>query len=302
MKSTTTFATAFLASVAVAQPHGHHHLHPKRDLVVEWETVWETATVILDDTTTQTILPTQTTAAAAASSSGSPGEFLQSPDVQTAAAAVETSSSSSSSSSSYFSSSSAAPVQDPATVYVASAEPAVATTPTTSAAPVVEPTTAYAADPTTYAAAASTTTTESAAPAETSASSGSGSSTGLDTSKVPFGMSHASEITYFDLALGACGWEDSGKGEDENLVAISKEIWDNISPLTNAGVDQPLNPLCGVYINIAASNGKTTTAKVVDRCEGCANSAIDVSRHTFTDLFGSLDGGRLDVTWSFAQG
>ena len=69
MRSDTTFVTALLASsVAVAQPrhHGHHRRHQhqaeKRELKIEWETVWETATVYVDESTTETVLPEKTPA------------------------------------------------------------------------------------------------------------------------------------------------------------------------------------------------------------------------------------------------
>ncbi|EQL01169.1 Non-Catalytic module family expansin [Ophiocordyceps sinensis CO18] len=58
------------------------------------------------------------------------------------------------------------------------------------------------------------------------------------------------------------------------------------------------NPMCGQKITIHA-NGKTTTATVRDKCMGCAANNIDVSKKVFMELYGSLDGGRMPVKWSF---
>jgi hypothetical protein len=58
------------------------------------------------------------------------------------------------------------------------------------------------------------------------------------------------------------------------------------------------NPMCGKTITIHGG-GKTTTATVKDKCMGCAPHDIDVSEKVFLELFGSLDGGREPVTWSF---
>ncbi|KAI1207178.1 uncharacterized protein F4807DRAFT_190026 [Annulohypoxylon truncatum] len=272
MKS-VAIAAALLASTAVAQPHGHHrHNHPKRDLVVEWETVWETATVIIDDDSTSTIAPAST---------GTPAQFFQ-PD---------TSSSSSSSS--------AAPVVQTPTVQAQPSTPstlvsiAQATTYSTSSQ---APTSTYAT-PTQQTTAApvtpSSSSTYSAAAPTSSASSG--GSTGSD--GIPYNQKFSGDITYYNAALGACGYEDTGKDDTTNIVAIPKAFWDSISTATSYGLNEPAHPLCDKTITITSSDGKTTTATIRDRCDGCAGHAIDVTPHTFTDLFGSLTGGRLEGSW-----
>ncbi|KAI2627396.1 hypothetical protein GGS26DRAFT_139505 [Hypomontagnella submonticulosa] len=284
MKS-VTIAAALLASVAVAQPHGHNrHHHEKRELVTEWETVWETATVIIDDESTQTIPPSPKE-----TSSGTPVQFFEPP-------APSSSSSSSSSSTSV-----AAPVESPK---AATAE-AVPETPTTiisltqatyQAPSPPAPTQAAPSQPSPEPPAAPSSTYVAAPPAS---SSGSGGSKGID--GIPYGEKFDGEITYYNAALGACGYPDEGKDDTTNIVAIPKQFWDNISTLTSYGINQPAHPLCDKTITITASNGKTTTAKIRDRCDGCVNLAIDVTPHTFMDLFGSLDGGRLDCSWEINE-
>ncbi|KAI1402280.1 hypothetical protein F4819DRAFT_291531 [Hypoxylon fuscum] len=286
MKS-ATIAAAFLASVAVSQPHGHgRHLHPKRDLVTEWETVWETATVIIEDDATSTIPPPPP---AKPTSSGTPAQFFQ----------AEAPSSSSS----------AAPVEYPT---VATSEALPQTTPTTTislttptyvASPPVVPTTTSQAAPveptTTEEPPAPTTSTYAAAPPASSTGSSSGGSTGSD--GIPYNKKFSGEITYYNAALGACGYPDVGKDDTENIVAIPKQFWDNISTLTSYGINQPAHPLCDKTITITSPDGKTTTAKIRDRCDGCVDLAIDVTPHTFKDLFGSLDSGRLDCSWTINE-
>ncbi|KAI0893539.1 hypothetical protein F4806DRAFT_476191 [Annulohypoxylon nitens] len=276
MKS-VAIAAAILASTAVAQPHGHHrHAHAKRDLVTEWETVWETATVIIDDETTQTLPPAST---------GTPAQFFQ-PDT---------------SSTSAYSTSSPAPVVESPTVQPSSSMPttivsiAQATTYSPST-PTQAPTSTYET-PTQQTTAApvtpSTSSTYTAAAPTTSASSG--GSTGSD--GIPYGQKFSGDITYYNAALGACGYEDTGKDDTTNIVAIPKAFWDAISTATSYGINEPAHPLCDKTITITGSDGKTTTATIRDRCDGCAGHAIDVTPHTFNDLFGSLTGGRLEASW-----
>lgn len=102
MKS-AAFVSSLLASAALAQPHGHghgHHRrhshghHAKRGLVTDWvtETVYETVTVIVDDSTTETIMPSSEHVQAQPSSSSVtttttalPGQFFENPKPSTAA-------------------------------------------------------------------------------------------------------------------------------------------------------------------------------------------------------------------------
>ncbi|PHH67757.1 hypothetical protein CDD83_6428 [Cordyceps sp. RAO-2017] len=89
--------------------------------------------------------------------------------------------------------------------------------------------------------------------------------------------------------MGACGFDDSGKDNSDNIVAISKD---------KMGTQSNGNPMCGQTITIHA-NGKTCKATVRDKCMGCAANNIDVSEKVFKELYGSLDGGRMPVSWSF---
>lgn len=298
MKS-TTFAAALLASVAVAQPqHGHQRRHKhqdeleKRELVVEWETVWETATVYVDETTTETVLPEKTPeveSAATTISTGVPGQFFQTPSEQPTTLATSTSS--------------AAPPPPPAEI-TTEAPPAPTTTSTTST-PQPEPTTAAApiisvppiAVPppvvaTTSSPAEEPTTSSAPPPAETSSSGGGGGSGGGST-----GVSGKGDITYYTVGMGACGYDDTGADDSENIVAMPVGMWTAVSSATNLGIDMPAHPWCDKTITITA-NGKSVQAKIRDQCPGCSGGSIDVTAHAFLALFGSLDGGRETVEWT----
>ncbi|PHH68869.1 hypothetical protein CDD80_7170 [Ophiocordyceps camponoti-rufipedis] len=97
------------------------------------------------------------------------------------------------------------------------------------------------------------------------------------------------QITYYTVGMGSCGFDDTGKDQTGNIVAIS---WAKMGTQSNG------NPMCGQTISIHA-NGKTVQATVRDKCMGCSENNIDVNEKIFKELFGSLDGGRLPVTWSF---
>jgi len=286
MKSISVAAAAtLLAGITIAQPHGHHghqHLHAKRELVTEWETVWETVTVLVDESTTETIYP----AHADATSSGYPGEFFQPPT----AATTPTSTS--------------------------KPEPTVVETPTYEAAPPPPPpapttTTTQAPPPPPPPPAPTTTSTPKPAPAPepepttTAAAaasypaSGGGSSGALGFGTSPSDKEqYTGDITYYTVGIGACGFDDSGK-DSGSIVAISKDDWFARYQGTNLGLDLPNHPWCDQSITIKASNGKTAKATVRDNCPGCAHGSIDVSEGVFEQLFGGLGVGRSTVTWSF---
>ncbi|KAI1762627.1 hypothetical protein GGR53DRAFT_500974 [Hypoxylon sp. FL1150] len=306
MKS-ATIAAALLASVAVAQPHGHkrQHHHEKRDYVTEWETVWETATVVIGGDSTQTIGPSphETT-------SGYAGQFFQ-PDA----------SSSSSSTSSTATSTTATSTVSTAETQVATAEAAPQTTQTTPTTTVSSAQTTYqAASPTTLATTTSqaattypTTTAEATTEATTSeaatstyaassAASSTASSSGSTSSDgIQYATEYSGQITYYNVGLGACGYDDTGKDDTTNIVAIPEGFWDAISTATSYGIDQPAHPLCDKTITITAPDGTTAKATIRDRCAGCSGHAIDVTPHTFSSLFGSLTAGRLDCTWEIDE-
>ncbi|KAI0019213.1 hypothetical protein F4780DRAFT_453309 [Xylariomycetidae sp. FL0641] len=293
---TTSFTAALLASVVAAKPHARHgHHHNKRDLVVEWETVWETATVLADESTTQTILPAEATTSSSAAVEDTGAAFLQTPPATTTSEAVPTSTPEPSTPTvistptveAAVPSSTSSSVQTTFSTSASALQPPPAPTTSTTEAPVVVPTTTAApVEP-------STTSSYVAPPPATSAVSG--GSGGGDDSGIPFGVHNAGEMTYYITGPGACGYNDPD-GASRNIVAIPVGFWNSISTLTSYGVNQPANPLCDKTITITG-NGRTTTALIRDQCPSCADDHIDVSEHTFIDLFDSTDAGTEQITW-----
>jgi len=88
--------------------------------------------------------------------------------------------------------------------------------------------------------------------------------------------------------LGACGWESS---DSDAIVALSVSLMGSLS----SGDVQ--NSYCGKTITIHHGSS-TTQAKVVDKCQACAEHDIDVSSSVFSDI-ADMDSGRVSVTWSF---
>lgn len=94
------------------------------------------------------------------------------------------------------------------------------------------------------------------------------------------------DITYYDTATttsnpSSCG--TTNDGHTELVLALPHGI------MTDSD--------CGKSVTIAY-NGVTKTGIVVDKCMGCDNTSVDLSRAFFQALAGSLDAGRIsDVKW-----
>ncbi|GKT50397.1 allergen Asp f 7 [Colletotrichum spaethianum] len=290
---TTTILCAVLATTAIAQPHQHankrrhvHGKHQKRALVTEWVTEIAYVTEWVDSTTTVWVNPDVSSTSTAVPTTSVAAQFFEPAD-QPSYTTLSTSTKPSAV---------ASPVKEP----VSQAPPPAPTTSTSTPAPAPEtptpepvqsstpvyvapqpvPTTsstpAPSPQPTTQAAAA-------AAPAATQASTDSSSSSSSG------GTVHTGDLTYYAVGLGACGEDDSGKDQTENIVAISHLVM---------GTQSNGNPYCGKKVKITV-NGKSTTATVKDKCMGCKADDIDVSEKCFLDVFDSLGVGRKTVEWSF---
>jgi hypothetical protein len=147
--------------------------------------------------------------------------------------------------------------------------------PTTTAAPVVQ------------AAAESSSSTSSAASTTSSASSSSSSSTSSGyTGSCSEGSPCTGDITYYDTATTSSNPSSCGTTNDgltELVLALPHGI------MTDGD--------CGKSVTIT-HNGVSKTGKVVDKCMGCDNNSVDLSRAFFEALAGSLDAGRIaGVEW-----
>lgn len=265
MKSFAIIA-GLLAASAVAQPHGHnknqrrhgHANHEKRALVTEYETAYEiiTITEYIDETATTWITPAAKTTTVQATTletkvipTTTPAQFSEAPS--------------------------------PVSVVKSEPAPSVAAPPTvaapepTTVAPVAVPevpTVAPVAVPTTSAVVAAAPppppvavvsvpaapiVVESPVVAAPEVAPAAVSKVGADTKK--------GDLTYYQVGLGACGEDDSGKDQTENIVALSHLLM---------GTQSNGNPYCGKKITISYG-GKQVVATVKDKCMGCEHDNID---------------------------
>ncbi|KAI0601667.1 hypothetical protein F4775DRAFT_540958 [Biscogniauxia sp. FL1348] len=274
---TASFAAALLASAAAAKPYGHNHGHAKRAMVTTWEYVTETVSVVIDESTTETVYPPKpatTELSETTSIASTPQTTFDSPTPTIEAVA-----------------------STPTTPTTFATSTSTPPAPTTEAAPTttVAPTTTAAS--TTSQALSVKSETSSAAGAVASLVAGVGANV-----NIPFGILKTGDLTYFDIGLGACGYTDTGLGDSENIVAVSVELWNSISTKTNAGLNQPLHPLCFETITVVnEETGASAVAKIHDSCPECALDDIDGSPHLFIDLFGSTEAGRQKISWSINQ-
>ncbi|KHN96614.1 riboflavin aldehyde-forming enzyme [Metarhizium album ARSEF 1941] len=104
------------------------------------------------------------------------------------------------------------------------------------------------------------------------------------------GEEHTGDMTYYAVGMGSCGFDDSGKDNSENIVAVSHLLM---------GTQSNGNPMCGRKVTVVA-NGESVTGVVRDKCMGCDINNIDVSEKMFKKLYKSLDGGRVTVKWFFS--
>ncbi|KAJ6085841.1 hypothetical protein N7486_010122 [Penicillium sp. IBT 16267x] len=266
ISKTLALAGALFAMAGVAAPV------QKRAVV--WETVTDIVWTTVDVTTTvypqefvatATVVPVTTSAAAEVTTpteKPTPEEYRQAQTTSTSTSSTSTLA--------------PAPVttEQPTTVAAAVVEP------TTSAAPVVEPTTSAApvVEPT---AAAEPTSTSTAAAVATSVSSSSSGYSGSCAEGSPC----TGQMTYYDTATSASNPSACGTTNDgltELVLALPVGI------MTDSD--------CGKTVTISY-NGVTQTGTVVDKCMGCDDTSVDLSR-AFFEAFDPLSVGRISgATW-----
>ncbi|KAG6294076.1 hypothetical protein E4U09_002729 [Claviceps aff. purpurea] len=285
-------ASAALLSVAVAQPfHGkHQRLHAVRHIVprdivthTEWVTEIEYVTEVIDATTTYFITPSQDPAPTSPPEE-SQGNFFETPSQKPSSTAAPTS---------------AKPYAAPSSHVPAAAAAITPTFKTSSRPPVpTTPSSAYTAPPQPTIPKPNTVPSHTPSPPIASPSSppaqggnkGSPSGGGGSSSSASSGSgTYKGDITYYAVGMGACGHDDSGKDNSENIVALSHLMM---------GTQSNGNPMCGKTITIYG-NGRSTTATILDKCMGCNHDDIDVSEKVYKELYGSLDSGRMPISWSF---
>ncbi|KAF7967785.1 hypothetical protein HWV62_33017 [Athelia sp. TMB] len=103
---------------------------------------------------------------------------------------------------------------------------------------------------------------------------------------------YSGEGTYYAPGLGACGKKNSAS---DAIVAVSHSFFDSYKGAT---ANSNKNPICGKEIKIHYK-GKSTTAKIEDRCAGCpGKDDLDMSPEVFKKLAKESVGRIYDVTWT----
>jgi len=93
-----------------------------------------------------------------------------------------------------------------------------------------------------------------------------------------------SRWSFYDVGLGACGKHNV---ESDFIVALNSDQFGSGYP----------GPHCFKWITMQY-NGKTTRAQITDRCPGCGNNGLDLSRGLFR-FFDSEDKGLIYGNWFF---
>jgi len=94
-------------------------------------------------------------------------------------------------------------------------------------------------------------------------------------------ITHTGQGTWFEVGLGACGYENVNS---DKIVALSVERYGD-------------GGNCNQYVKITA-NGNTEYAQVRDECEACGEYSLDMSPSLFEE-FASLSVGVIDISWNF---
>ncbi|KAF9767172.1 hypothetical protein IL306_000300 [Fusarium sp. DS 682] len=90
------------------------------------------------------------------------------------------------------------------------------------------------------------------------------------------------DITFYTPGKGACA---QTHGDDDMVVAVGANLFDT-------------SDVCGKVIELGGDAG-TVVLTVVDRCEGCKDTDLDVSPAAFEDAIGPQEIGRGKGTWAF---
>ncbi|KAF5651609.1 uncharacterized protein FTJAE_89 [Fusarium tjaetaba] len=90
------------------------------------------------------------------------------------------------------------------------------------------------------------------------------------------------DITFYTPGQGACA---GTHGVDDMVAAVGANLYDT-------------QDVCGKTITLQGDAG-TVTLTVVDRCEACKDTDLDVSPAAFEQAIGPQDIGRGKGTWVF---
>ncbi|KAF7525019.1 hypothetical protein PCG10_005370 [Penicillium crustosum] len=263
---TLALAGAFFALTGYSAPVAKRAVVWETVTDVVWTTIDVTTTVYPNaaHTSTSTVVPAVTTTVPTTTTA---------PVVQASTKEVEEAAPTTTSSST----TAAAPVptvEAPAKQVEQAAPTTTSSTTTAAPAPTVQAETSTTAAPVVPAETSST-----AAPAATSAAN-TGTTISTRTGVCSEGSPCDGEITFYDTATTSTNPSSCGTTNDgtvENVLALPHGI------MTDSD--------CGKTVTITYK-GQTATGIVVDKCMGCDNTSVDLSRHLFGEL-APMDKGRV---------
>ncbi|KGO68440.1 Barwin-related endoglucanase [Penicillium italicum] len=292
---TLALAGAFFALTGYSAPVAKRAVVWETVTDIVWTTIDVTTTIYPQATQTATVVPVvasavPTTTVAPVVEAPTTNEVEKAAPATTSTTSTTTSSSTSSTTSSTTTTAAAPTVE---TSMIEKAAPTTSSSSTTTAAPAA-PTApaapAVEAEPSSAPASVVEAQTSSApAPAATRAATTEPTSPQTTSSGRTGVCSESSpcegDITYYDTATTATNPSSCGTTNDgtvENVLALPHGI------MTDSD--------CGKTVTITY-NGQTATGIVVDKCMGCDNGSVDLSRHLFGEL-ASMDKGRVEgVKW-----
>ncbi|KAE8147117.1 hypothetical protein BDV25DRAFT_161021 [Aspergillus avenaceus] len=266
LSKTIALAGALLAAVTSAVPVQKRDVTTTTSTTIVWSTV--TTTIYLTEPTSGAQKP----AAPAPAATGSPALVPEQPEAEESDEPSQPAWS---------------PEPETSSYVLPTVAPTLAPQPTTSVAPAPQPTQKPQPSASAPAAVPPQPSTTSIAPQPTGSSGGGGGNGGSSTGPCSKNTPCRGQLTFYDTATDAslpssCGNTNDGTAED--VIALSKHIMKDSD--------------CGRMVTINY-NGIKKSGKVVDKCDGCDSTSIDLSRHLFNSLADEGLGRLFGVEWWF---
>ena len=83
------------------------------------------------------------------------------------------------------------------------------------------------------------------------------------------------------------------------IKILSADI-DTSAAVSASMYDSPRHGLCGKCALVFGPDGQSIRVRIVDRCEGCAATSLDLSRQGFQKI-ADLNAGKIAITWSIVD-